>query len=89
MTKQGTWAVLYCNTATAAGGTGVGRWAGAGRAQQEAGRAGVQARGARALGRGAQRARGRALQAAAGSRQGRAGWPRLCTRCTRPVFGPV
>ena len=30
MTKQGTWAVLYCNTATAAGGTGEGGGGGGG-----------------------------------------------------------
>ena len=83
VTRQGTWAVLYCNTATAAGGAGVGRW-GAGQAlgarlgaQGARGvcrracvgaQAGVQARGALARGARAHGARARrALGRASGN----------------------
>ena len=67
-----------------------GRRAGAGRRADTGGRAGRRdARGRRTLGKRARRGRSR-------SARGRAGWALgaraglgLCTRCTRPVFGPV
>ena len=71
----------------------------AGRRRQGARAAGQQ--GARAAGRASGWARERLGARAAGSpgvrgaraegrgRPGRAGWPWLCTWCTRPVFGPV
>ena len=64
-------------------------------------RAGRRRLGARAAGRASGWARERLGARAAGSpgvrgaraegrgRPGRAGWPWLCTWCTRPVFGPV
>ena len=75
MTKQGTWAVLYCNTATAAGGTGVGRWAGAGRAW--CARAG--ATGSWASGRAGERGTGARARGAAGTRVCVAGGSRRVT----------
>ena len=94
---------LYCNTVTGPR-HGVGRcWgmqqarearsrrrhgegARMGHARQAAGRAGVQAGGARARG-----LSGRATTGAAGAPGGREvrAAPALCTRCIRPVFGPV
>ena len=52
--------------------------------------AGARCWGARGVGAaaGAQACRAHAAQAL-GAWPGRAGWPRLCTRCTQPVFGPV
>ena len=66
--------------------------------EHEAGRAGAgagRARGAQAgswaSGRAGarQQARGRGARGDRGTGAGRAGWPGLCTWCTRPVFCPV
>ena len=64
-------------------------------ARQQTGRAGGQALGVRGRAGQATGARQRRGRRTAEARQarglgaGRAGWPRLCTWCTRPVFGPV
>ena len=55
--------------------------------EQQVGAVGARHWGAR--GAGAARSRGARAAQVLGERPGRAGWPGLCTWCTRPVFGPV
>ena len=89
---------LCCNTAQAGAGhtqlgsaTQPGARQGRGRLERAGGRVGHGRRARRdseRVGRGSGRGIRRAARAL-GARPRLAGWPRLCTRCTQPVFDPV
>ena len=68
----------------------LGEQAGHGRPGEGRSRLAGEGRSERAGSTGAQQQARQARAAwALGARPGRAGWPRLCTRCTRPVFDSI